>query len=42
MSDTASSEQLQAFLNQHPDIELFEVSVVTHPLQDEARIHLTT
>jgi len=24
------------------DIELFEVSVVTHPLQDEARIHLTT
>lgn len=25
MSDTASSEQLQAFLNQHPDIELFEV-----------------
>ncbi|MDG5748250.1 HK97 family phage prohead protease [Qipengyuania sp. XHP0207] len=24
------------------DIELFEVSVVTHPLQSEARIHLTT
>ncbi|WP_417819053.1 HK97 family phage prohead protease [Tritonibacter scottomollicae] len=24
------------------DIELFEVSVVTHPLQDGARIHLTT
>ena len=24
------------------DIELFEVSVVTHPLQPEARIHLTT
>ena len=23
------------------DIELFEVSVVTHPLQDEARIHYT-
>ena len=24
------------------DIELFEVSVVTHPLQDGARVHFTT
>ncbi len=24
------------------DVELFEVSVVTHPLQDAARIHYTT
>ncbi len=24
------------------DVELFEVSVVTHPMQDGARIHLTT